>query len=188
MIGSVLIPGAKAPKLVSNDDLVARMKPGSVLVDIAVDQGAALRTAVLRRTNPPLSQCTTSCFTALPTAWGGSKHFHVRPHQRHAPVCCRLGKLGRPERSRDGFISGLRFECSRRQSSQQSVSDAPGLELTPWRSWSSPPSPPAARLALGNRSGQGGAIRIAVKTRSRKGARGATQYVDLCFDSYIPSG
>lgn len=38
VIGSVLIPGAKAPKLVSNE-LVAKMKPGSVLVDIAVDQG-----------------------------------------------------------------------------------------------------------------------------------------------------
>jgi alanine dehydrogenase len=38
VIGSVLVPGAKAPKLVSNE-LVARMKPGSVLVDIAVDQG-----------------------------------------------------------------------------------------------------------------------------------------------------
>ncbi|WP_341394399.1 alanine dehydrogenase [Arthrobacter sp. G119Y2] len=38
VIGSVLIPGARAPKLVSND-MVSRMKPGSVLVDIAVDQG-----------------------------------------------------------------------------------------------------------------------------------------------------
>jgi alanine dehydrogenase len=38
VIGAVLIPGAKAPKLVTND-LVAEMKPGSVLVDIAVDQG-----------------------------------------------------------------------------------------------------------------------------------------------------
>ncbi|MGP3912043.1 alanine dehydrogenase [Nonomuraea sp. 10N515B] len=38
VIGAVLIPGAKAPTLVSND-LVARMKPGSVLVDIAIDQG-----------------------------------------------------------------------------------------------------------------------------------------------------
>ncbi len=38
VIGSVLIPGAKAPKLVTND-LVAQMRPGSVLVDIAVDQG-----------------------------------------------------------------------------------------------------------------------------------------------------
>jgi alanine dehydrogenase len=38
VIGSVLIPGAKAPKLVSNE-LVSRMRRGSVLVDIAVDQG-----------------------------------------------------------------------------------------------------------------------------------------------------
>lgn len=38
VIGSVLIPGAKAPKLVTND-MVAQMRPGSVLVDIAVDQG-----------------------------------------------------------------------------------------------------------------------------------------------------
>jgi alanine dehydrogenase len=38
VIGAVLVPGAKAPELVSNE-LVARMKPGSVLVDISIDQG-----------------------------------------------------------------------------------------------------------------------------------------------------
>src|SRR6201991_4963396 len=38
VIGAVLVPGAKAPKLVSNQ-LVSRMRPGSVLVDIAIDQG-----------------------------------------------------------------------------------------------------------------------------------------------------
>jgi alanine dehydrogenase len=38
VIGSVLIPGAKAPKLVTLD-MVSKMRPGSVLVDIAVDQG-----------------------------------------------------------------------------------------------------------------------------------------------------
>ncbi|NKQ58080.1 alanine dehydrogenase [Amycolatopsis sp. K13G38] len=38
VIGAVLIPGAKAPKLVGND-LVSRMHKGSVLVDIAIDQG-----------------------------------------------------------------------------------------------------------------------------------------------------
>ena len=38
VIGAVLVVGAKAPKLVG-DDLVARMKPGAVLVDIAIDQG-----------------------------------------------------------------------------------------------------------------------------------------------------
>ncbi|HEY2225485.1 alanine dehydrogenase [Actinomycetospora sp.] len=38
VVGAVLIPGAKAPKLVTNE-LVVRMKPGAVLVDIAIDQG-----------------------------------------------------------------------------------------------------------------------------------------------------
>ena len=38
VIGAVLVPGAKAPTLISND-LVSRMRPGSVLVDIAIDQG-----------------------------------------------------------------------------------------------------------------------------------------------------
>ena len=38
VIGAVLVPGAKAPTLVSNE-LVSRMKPGAVLVDIAIDQG-----------------------------------------------------------------------------------------------------------------------------------------------------
>jgi len=38
VIGAVLIPGAKAPTLVTNEQ-VSRMKPGSVLVDISIDQG-----------------------------------------------------------------------------------------------------------------------------------------------------
>ncbi|EHR52515.1 alanine dehydrogenase [Saccharomonospora marina XMU15] len=38
VIGAVLVPGAKAPKLVSHE-LVARMRPGSVLVDVSIDQG-----------------------------------------------------------------------------------------------------------------------------------------------------
>ncbi len=41
VIGAVLVPGAKTPTLVSND-LVSRMRAGSVLVDIAVDQGGCL--------------------------------------------------------------------------------------------------------------------------------------------------
>ncbi|HET8599632.1 MAG TPA: alanine dehydrogenase [Segeticoccus sp.] len=38
VIGAVLVPGARAPRLVSNEQ-VSRMRPGSVLVDIAIDQG-----------------------------------------------------------------------------------------------------------------------------------------------------
>ncbi len=44
VIGAVLIPGAKAPRLVS-DDLVAQMRPGSVLVDISVDQGGCFQSS-----------------------------------------------------------------------------------------------------------------------------------------------
>ena len=44
VIGSVLIPGEKAPKLVT-DEMVAQMKPGSVLVDIAIDQGGCFESS-----------------------------------------------------------------------------------------------------------------------------------------------
>ncbi len=44
VIGGVLIPGAAAPKLVSRE-LVGRMKPGAVLVDVAIDQGGCFETS-----------------------------------------------------------------------------------------------------------------------------------------------
>ena len=44
VIGAVLVPGAAAPKLVTQD-MVRRMRPGSVLVDIAIDQGGCFETS-----------------------------------------------------------------------------------------------------------------------------------------------
>jgi alanine dehydrogenase len=44
IVGAVLIPGAAAPKLVRREDL-ARMKPGAVLVDVAIDQGGCFETS-----------------------------------------------------------------------------------------------------------------------------------------------
>jgi alanine dehydrogenase len=44
LIGAVLVPGAKAPKLIRRE-MLRRMKPGSVLVDIAVDQGGCAETS-----------------------------------------------------------------------------------------------------------------------------------------------
>jgi len=44
LIGAVLVPGAAAPKLVSRE-LVSRMKPGSVIVDVAIDQGGCAETS-----------------------------------------------------------------------------------------------------------------------------------------------
>jgi alanine dehydrogenase len=44
VIGAVLLPGAAAPKLVTRD-MVRRMRPGSVIVDIAIDQGGCCETS-----------------------------------------------------------------------------------------------------------------------------------------------
>jgi alanine dehydrogenase len=43
VIGAVLVPGAKAPKLVTRD-MISRMQPGGVIVDVAVDQGGSVET------------------------------------------------------------------------------------------------------------------------------------------------
>jgi alanine dehydrogenase len=44
LVGAVLVPGAKAPKLISRE-MLRMMKPGSVLVDIAIDQGGCVETS-----------------------------------------------------------------------------------------------------------------------------------------------
>ena len=45
IVGAVLIPGAKAPKLITRD-MLSHMKPGTVLVDVAVDQGGCIETCL----------------------------------------------------------------------------------------------------------------------------------------------
>jgi alanine dehydrogenase len=70
VIGAVLIPGAAAPKLVSNE-LVSRMKPGSVLVDIAVDQGGCFEdTHPTTHADPtfPVHNSTFYCVANMPGA------------------------------------------------------------------------------------------------------------------------
>ena len=51
VIGAVLIPGAKAPKLVT-EEMIKSMAPGSVVVDVAVDQGGIIETADAITTHP----------------------------------------------------------------------------------------------------------------------------------------
>ncbi|MFJ2837225.1 alanine dehydrogenase [Nocardia sp. NPDC087230] len=70
VIGSVLVPGAKAPKLVS-DELVAGMRPGSVLVDIAVDQGgcfASTRPTTHADPTFPVADSLFYCVANMPGA------------------------------------------------------------------------------------------------------------------------
>jgi alanine dehydrogenase len=61
VIGAVLVPGAKAPMLVSNE-LVSRMKPGSVLVDIAIDQGGCFEDSRPTTHAEPVYQVHKSLF------------------------------------------------------------------------------------------------------------------------------
>jgi alanine dehydrogenase len=52
VIGSVLLPGAKAPVIVS-EEMVASMRPGSVIVDIAIDQGGCVATSRMTTHSDP---------------------------------------------------------------------------------------------------------------------------------------
>jgi alanine dehydrogenase len=68
VIGAVLVAGAKAPMLVS-DDLVARMKPGSVLVDISIDQGGCFESShPTTHSNPtyPVHESVFYCVANMP--------------------------------------------------------------------------------------------------------------------------
>jgi alanine dehydrogenase len=70
VIGAVLVPGAKAPTLVSNE-LVARMKPGAVLVDISIDQGGCFedsRPTTHDQPTYPVHDTTFYCVANMPGA------------------------------------------------------------------------------------------------------------------------
>jgi alanine dehydrogenase len=70
VIGAVLVPGAKAPKLVAHN-LVTRMKPGSVLVDISIDQGGCFEDSrPTTHANPTfrVAESVFYCVTNMPGA------------------------------------------------------------------------------------------------------------------------
>ncbi|MBT0995250.1 alanine dehydrogenase [Cellulomonas sp. DKR-3] len=70
VIGAVLVPGARAPRLVP-DALVARMRPGSVLVDVAVDQGGCFESTHPTTHDEPtylVEGCVFYCVANMPGA------------------------------------------------------------------------------------------------------------------------
>nr|BFF03681.1 hypothetical protein GCM10020241_53560 [Streptoalloteichus tenebrarius] len=73
VIGAVLVPGARAPKLVS-DDLVSRMRPGSVLVDIAVDQGGCFESSRPTTHDDPTFAVHRSVFYCVANMPGAVPH------------------------------------------------------------------------------------------------------------------
>ena len=73
VIGAVLLPGAKAPTLVSND-LVRAMKPGSVLVDISVDQGGCFEDTRPTTHDDPVFKVHNSLFYCVANMPGAVPH------------------------------------------------------------------------------------------------------------------
>jgi len=72
VIGSVLIPGAKAPRLIQREDL-PMMKPGAVIIDVAIDQGGCCATSRPTTHSDPtfvLDDVVHYCVTNMPGAVG----------------------------------------------------------------------------------------------------------------------
>jgi alanine dehydrogenase len=71
LIGAVLVPGAKAPKLIRRE-MLRRMRPGSVLVDIAIDQGGCAETSKPTTHDHPIyveEGVTHYCVANMPGAY-----------------------------------------------------------------------------------------------------------------------
>jgi alanine dehydrogenase len=94
VIGAVLVPGARAPRLVSND-LVRRMKPGSVLVDIAVDQGGCFEDSRPTTHADPTYRVHGSVFYCVANMPGAVPHTSTRALTNATlPYVLRLADLG----------------------------------------------------------------------------------------------
>lgn len=77
VVGAVLIPGAKAPRLVSRQDLKL-MKPGSVIIDVAIDQGGCIETSRPTTHSDPVyleEDVLHYCVTNMPGAVGRTSTF-----------------------------------------------------------------------------------------------------------------
>jgi alanine dehydrogenase len=73
VVGAVLVPGAKAPKLVTSE-LVSRMKPGTVLVDIAIDQGGCFEDSRPTTHADPVFEAHGSLFYCVTNMPGAVPH------------------------------------------------------------------------------------------------------------------
>ena len=94
VIGSVLIPGAKAPRLVRQQDL-RLMKPGSVVIDVAVDQGGCIETSRPTTHSDPtfmVDEVLHYCVANMPGAVGRTSTFALC--NATLPWVLRLAKVG----------------------------------------------------------------------------------------------
>lgn len=94
VVGAVLVPGAKAPRLVAEEDLQL-MKPGSVIVDVAIDQGGCIATSrPTTHSNPTfvVHDVVHYCVTNMPGAVSRTSTFALC--NVTLPWVLRLAELG----------------------------------------------------------------------------------------------
>jgi len=128
VIGAVLIPGAKAPKLVSNE-LVSRMKPGSVLVDIAVDQGGCFEDTRPTTHADPTYEVHNSvfyCVANMPGAVPNTSTYALT--NATMPYAVALADKGWQQASRDDHSLALGLNTHAGRLTNKPVGEAVGLE------------------------------------------------------------
>jgi alanine dehydrogenase len=102
VIGSVLVPGARAPRLVEREHL-KQMKPGSVIIDVAIDQGGCVATShPTTHSNPTfiVDDVVHYCVTNMPGAVGRTSTFALC--NVTLPWALRIAELGL-EKAADAF-------------------------------------------------------------------------------------
>ncbi len=128
VIGAVLIPGAKAPKLVSND-LVSQMKPGSVLVDIAVDQGGCFEDTHATTHADPTYTVHNSvfyCVANMPGAVPNTSTYALT--NATLPYMVALANKGWQQACRDDHSLALGLNTHQGQLTNGPVAEAHGLD------------------------------------------------------------
>jgi alanine dehydrogenase len=127
VIGAVLVPGAKAPTLVSNE-LVKKMKSGSVLVDIAIDQGGCFEDSHATTHEDPVYRVHDSVFYCVANMPGAVPNTSTNALTNATlPYALRLADLGwRAALKQDPALAlGLNIHAGRLTNA--SVGDALGL-------------------------------------------------------------
>jgi len=131
VIGAVLVPGAKAPKLISNE-LVSRMKPGSVLVDIAIDQGGCFedsRPTTHAEPTYPIHNSVFYCVANMPGAVPHTSTYALT--NVTLPYAIALANKGWKQALREDSALALGLNVHDGQVTYAAVSESFGMSLLP---------------------------------------------------------
>jgi alanine dehydrogenase len=131
VIGAVLVPGAKAPTLVP-DELVARMKPGSVLVDISIDQGGCFESSRPTTHDDPTYPVEGSIFYCVANMPGAVPHTSTYALTNVTlAYALEIAELGWQEAARRDPALALGLNVHEGQIMNEPVAHAHGLPSVP---------------------------------------------------------